>query len=421
MTDHLYPSIVRILHLTNEIPLGVGFLVSERHIVTCSHVVAAALGIPRDTAAMPVQRVHLDFPLAGAGAQLSAAILHWDHQADITILELDQTYPELVKPIEIATKEDLTEHDCWAYGVPQGDEDGHWMKGIILSRTGTAHYYQFESRSGYRPELGFSGGPIWDERLRAVVGMVVAVDEGRPEAASGRMIHARLLTQTLASLGIAIPVRIRRPSAFRYSCFISYPGLPGQQGQCLREFAEQIYDALSYELGGAADLPIYFDRYHMQETPELAQALCESVCMILVLSPKSFKSDAPLCAREFKTMESLERMRLEAICAEDDLSLIIPVHPYDRDITPVDTVGGRPLFGFEGRRLGNLRSQPKYLDQIRKIARHIYICCQALEERSDEFCSDCADQTLHSLQDPEVQLLFRNLNPRPYLALPTRR
>src|SRR5262249_18010427 len=62
-------AIVRILGPTGQ-PVGVGALVTDRHIITCAHVVNAALGLsPRDQR-RPDRSVALDFPLvrpAGTG------------------------------------------------------------------------------------------------------------------------------------------------------------------------------------------------------------------------------------------------------------------------------------------------------------------------------------------------------------------
>ena len=46
-------------------PVGVGALVTERHVVTCAHVVNAALGLDAREQGQPTGTVSLDFPLAG--------------------------------------------------------------------------------------------------------------------------------------------------------------------------------------------------------------------------------------------------------------------------------------------------------------------------------------------------------------------
>ena len=47
--------------------------------------------------------------------------------------------------------------------------------------------------TGYRLEEGFSGTPIWDKNLSAVVGIAVAADKQRPEVKAAFMIPTELL------------------------------------------------------------------------------------------------------------------------------------------------------------------------------------------------------------------------------------
>ena len=48
MSTLLEMSIVRVLRQRRSV-IGAGFLVSEKHIVTCSHVVSEAIGIPNQS------------------------------------------------------------------------------------------------------------------------------------------------------------------------------------------------------------------------------------------------------------------------------------------------------------------------------------------------------------------------------------
>ena len=62
MTTSLNPSIARIRTADNHV-VGAGFLVGQRQVLTCAHVIDDALGRPRNTPAMPQADIHLDFPL----------------------------------------------------------------------------------------------------------------------------------------------------------------------------------------------------------------------------------------------------------------------------------------------------------------------------------------------------------------------
>jgi tetratricopeptide (TPR) repeat protein len=76
MTAPLESSIVRF-RKSNGAVVGAGFLVSDKHVLTCAHVVADALGIARDTQDRPTEDVYLDFPLVDSETQLTARVVFW--------------------------------------------------------------------------------------------------------------------------------------------------------------------------------------------------------------------------------------------------------------------------------------------------------------------------------------------------------
>ncbi len=87
-------SIARIFAVNNDV-IGAGFLVSDRHVLTCAHVVAAALGLPSDTAVMPTELVEFDLPLLKAGQRVSGKVVFWQPVnpgqvgEDLVLLEVD--------------------------------------------------------------------------------------------------------------------------------------------------------------------------------------------------------------------------------------------------------------------------------------------------------------------------------------------
>jgi len=63
------------------------------------------------------------------------------------------------------------------FGFPRGREFGVWHAGRLLGRQAAGWIQaQLAEPSGYRIEQGFSGAPVWDDDLGAVVGMVVATE-----------------------------------------------------------------------------------------------------------------------------------------------------------------------------------------------------------------------------------------------------
>lgn len=63
MHEELKASIARIFSEDEKTVIGMGFLVSQTHVLTCAHVIAQALGFRDDTSGMPHGLISLDFPL----------------------------------------------------------------------------------------------------------------------------------------------------------------------------------------------------------------------------------------------------------------------------------------------------------------------------------------------------------------------
>src|SRR5438876_1063186 len=76
MHTQLEASLVRIFATRGNI-VGMGFLASERSILSCAHVITAALSIAEDTPDMPTTAISLDFPLIAPGSYLSARVSFW--------------------------------------------------------------------------------------------------------------------------------------------------------------------------------------------------------------------------------------------------------------------------------------------------------------------------------------------------------
>ena len=182
MQKSLETSLVRIHSATGGI-IGAGFLVGERHILTCAHVVASALDLADDTTEKPQTLVSLDLPRVAPGRVLSARIVLWrpplpDGGDDIAVLELESDPPQGAQTAPLAHVEDLWEHAFRAFGFPKGYDTGVWATGRLLGRQVT-NWVQIEDvkETGFSVEPGFSGTPVWDTQVQAVVGMVVAAEQ----------------------------------------------------------------------------------------------------------------------------------------------------------------------------------------------------------------------------------------------------
>ena len=185
MNNQLKAGLVRVLMGGWDVPLGVGFLISDKHVLTCAHVIAQVLSIPPDTPMMPTQTIRLEFPFVTLGTILTARVVRWypvqfnaSHALeDIAILELESITPEAVRPLRLVTADDVWGDAFRAFGFPEGHDEGVWASGELRdSQTGGWVQIEDTKVTGHRVMEGFSGGPVWDEHLGGVVGMVVAAD-----------------------------------------------------------------------------------------------------------------------------------------------------------------------------------------------------------------------------------------------------
>ncbi|MER7581833.1 trypsin-like peptidase domain-containing protein [Kitasatospora sp. NPDC097691] len=174
-------------------PVGAGFLVTPELAVTCAHVVSAALAGQTVEPGVGAW-VFVDLPLcpaqAGPGAPgvagVMAVVEHWaprqpDGSGDVAVLRLAGPLAGgvPVRPVE-SQSEDLWDHPVRVFGFPVGRSDGVWHYGVLRGRQGSGWVQIDPHPGGYRVSGGFSGSPVWDERLGGVVGMVAVAEAGDP-------------------------------------------------------------------------------------------------------------------------------------------------------------------------------------------------------------------------------------------------
>jgi len=195
-------SIVRIYKQQQEV-VGAGFVISNEYILTCAHVVAVALGIDSRSLQQPTQEVEIDFLNIKLVERLTATVEFWlpvnpgNSPEDIAVLKLNQSLPVEVQiaPLSL-TKCDLYGHKFEACGFPEGRNGGAWAEGVIKRYVDDNWIQLVDNQStGYRLQEGFSGTPIWDQNLGAVVGIAIAADKLRPGVKAAFMIPTELLSQ----------------------------------------------------------------------------------------------------------------------------------------------------------------------------------------------------------------------------------
>jgi hypothetical protein len=214
MPESMEASLVRI-HTADGSVIGAGFLVGERQVLTCAHVITQALDLANALADPPLSTVVLDFPLLAPQKWLRARIVLWcpvldDSSSDIAGLELLDDPPPGAEVVRFAPAEDVWEHSFRAFGFPAGHDDGVWATGRLLGRQATNWIHIEDVKTeGFAVMPGFSGGPVWDTLLQGVVGMVVASSR-RADTKTAFVIPLDVLVATWPLVG---PVtRQTRPS-----------------------------------------------------------------------------------------------------------------------------------------------------------------------------------------------------------------
>lgn len=190
-------AVVRLLDAQGQ-PVGSGFLTAERDVLTCAHVVAAALRLPEDTVEPPDAPVRLDFPLVASGRVLKARVEQWtptqpDESGDIAVLRLLTAPPSGAVAASLVEGGAAPGRQVRTFGFPADYDAGVWSVGVLQGRQATGWLqYDTDPASQYEVGRGFSGAPVWDLALGGVVGMVVTADE-RPGRRAAYLIPTERL------------------------------------------------------------------------------------------------------------------------------------------------------------------------------------------------------------------------------------
>lgn len=198
MTGLIDRSIVRVFSAgpNHETPLGVGFIIGSGLVVTCAHVVQAATG---KTTASVGDNVTIDFPMIGKSGRSSASVTFTAGGSggsggkDIAGLSVD-AMPPGARAVRVVAAADGAGHRVQAFGTTATRPDGVWSQAELGRPIGGGVLQAEDARDhGVPIQPGFSGSPLIDLDLGAVIGMVTHVEAQTARrvayALSGQALH----------------------------------------------------------------------------------------------------------------------------------------------------------------------------------------------------------------------------------------
>lgn len=163
---------------------GAGVLVSNRHVLTCAHVV------PGDATALaaPAAQLRVDFPAKPALGKCAARVAEggWfpvaaqgdagaSGNGDIAVLELAE--PVAVPSAAIAPAGGALNRRVWMFGHPRGALRGVKAFARVSEKPAPdTDWVQLDAADvvGQRVDRGFSGAGVVDDETGAVIGILVA-------------------------------------------------------------------------------------------------------------------------------------------------------------------------------------------------------------------------------------------------------
>ncbi|MFI1702500.1 trypsin-like peptidase domain-containing protein [Streptomyces bobili] len=168
---------------------GAGFLVADDLLLTCAHVVAGA-----GTGEQGLLR--LDFPQARGAPEAYGTVVHWGANEpaaeDVAIVRLSAPPPG-TSPLPLARADGCRGHRVRSFGFPgQAVPGGHYGEGhageILSPHSGSEALLQVACANDLTQ--GFSGGPVWDDTVEAVIGMVTRITRPDPHLRGTSIAYA---------------------------------------------------------------------------------------------------------------------------------------------------------------------------------------------------------------------------------------
>lgn len=178
------------------------------------------------------------------------------------------------------------------------------------------------------------------------------------------------------------------------ACFISFRH--GEQ-ELTQRFVSELHSGICGELEAqlGRDVGVFIDQERLKGgdffNEAIGEHLCASSCLVLVYTPSYFDLARTYCAREYKAMLDLERVRLRLLGEGLDRThgLVVPVIFRGEKLLPPEIKGHRQCYDFADFLLVDrkLQKHSRYAGVIREMAEYIAERHRALSAVVEENCA----------------------------------
>jgi hypothetical protein len=193
-------AIAQIYYADGKAIAGTGFLIADRYVLTCAHVVKAALG---DRGSYDGAELRVTFPNVDGqytvqpcmGTVVFYALDEADYGADAAVLYLDEAVGAVSGYLALVPLDAYSGTPVQIYGFLRGEPQGLNISAVTEGGGIGKGWVQLKDPdvTGAAIEEGASGSPAWNEALQGAVGMIVAEDWVRGSAKIGFMIPTERL------------------------------------------------------------------------------------------------------------------------------------------------------------------------------------------------------------------------------------
>lgn len=220
-------------------PVGCGTLIAPRLVLTCAHVVEAALG----PGATPGEHdiVSVSFPFVDPRPIDSTVVPESWHPADsgtrlgdVAVLMLKKDPPRGAEPVRVRPPDRRDGPQFRTWGYPSGYPDPIPAVGTLAGSSGPLGQWVLLAggvTGGYRVKRGFSGAPVWVPEEGAVLGIVVQEDKKQPDAKIGAMLPVDTVALYWSGIKAHVPSPLQLDPDYRSHWWPRARGMePGSSG-----------------------------------------------------------------------------------------------------------------------------------------------------------------------------------------------